>query len=110
MRPTSGAARVFGLDCHADPIAVQQRTGYLPSDFGVYSRRTVWDHLRFWSSLRGRFEENRVNALMERLDLDPSRTASELSTGNMQKLGLVQAFQDDPDLVILDEPTAGSTH
>ena len=107
IRPTSGRATVFGLESSADPVAIHRRVGYLPGEWNLYDRLTGAETIRFFANLRGGVDPAYVDQLVQRLDLDPSRRFREYSRGNKQKVGLVVALQHKPELLILDEPTAG---
>jgi ABC-2 type transport system ATP-binding protein len=107
IRPTSGVARVFGIESSADPVAIHRRIGYLPGEFALYDRLTGAQTIRYFANLRGGVDAAYQASLLERLDLDPSRRFREYSKGNKQKVGLIIAVQHRPDLLILDEPTAG---
>ncbi len=107
IRPTSGRAIVFGHDAAADPGAIHARSGYLPGEFSLYDRLTGGETIEYFANLRGDVDRAYQRELVERLDLDPSRRYREYSKGNKQKVALVIAFQHRPDLLILDEPTAG---
>ena len=107
IRPTSGVARVFGIETTADPVAIHRRVGYLPGEFDLYDRLTGAQTITYFGNLRGGVDRGYVAELIERLDLDPSRRFKEYSKGNKQKVGLVVALQHRPDLLILDEPTSG---
>ena len=107
IRPTSGRAEVFGIETTADPVAIHRRVGYLPGEFDLYDRLTGAETITYFGNLRGGVDRAYVAELIERLDLDPSRRFKEYSKGNKQKVGLVVALQHKPDLLILDEPTAG---
>ena len=107
IRPTSGRAEVFGIETTADPVAIHRRIGYLPGEFDLYDRLTGAQTIEYFANLRGGVDAGYVAELIERLDLDPSRRFKEYSRGNKQKVGLVVALQHRPDLLILDEPTAG---
>lgn len=107
IRPTSGTARVLGLDPRAEAVAVHARIGYLAGDFVAPGRQKVGAALRFFAALRGGVGADRIDILCERLELDQSKQISALSKGNRQKVGLVQAFMHEPELLILDEPTSG---
>ena len=106
-RATRGSARVLGLDSRADSVEVRRRTGYLSGDIALYEKLTALEHLVWLGRLRGGVPRARIDLLAERLGLDLSRRIDELSKGNRQKVGLVQAFMHEPELLILDEPTSG---
>jgi ABC-2 type transport system ATP-binding protein len=107
IRPTRGRIRVFGLDPRADGPAIRARIGYVPGEFGLYERLTGREYLETFASFRGGVDPRRIHDLAERLQVDLQRRIRELSHGNKQKLGLVQAFMHQPDLLVLDEPTSG---
>ena len=107
IRPTSGIARVFGIVSSVDPVAIHRRVGYLPGEFALYDRLTGAQTLEYFANLRGGVERAYQAALVERFDLDPSRRFKEYSKGNKQKVALVIALQHRPELLLLDEPTAG---
>ena len=107
IRPTSGTATVFGIETTADPVAIHRRIGYLPGEWNLYDRLTGAETIRYFANLRGGVDPAYTGQLVERLDLDPSRRFREYSKGNKQKVGLVVALQHKPELLILDEPTAG---
>jgi ABC-2 type transport system ATP-binding protein len=107
LRPTAGRVSVFELDSRAGAIDIHRRTGYLPGEFGLYGRFTALDYLMFLASLRGGIARARIQTLAGRLGLDLSVRMHALSHGNKQKVGLVQAFMHEPELMILDEPTQG---
>ena len=105
LRPTAGTATILGGD-PAVP-ASRERVAYLPGDLQLDPRMTGWQHLEMFGALRSGFDEQRARSLCDQLDLDASRGCGELSKGNRQKVGIVQAFMSDPDLFVLDEPTSG---
>ena len=107
IRPTSGRATIFGIDTHADPIAIHRRLGYVPGEFALYDRLTGAQTLEYFGNLRGGVDEAYRTSLIQRFDLDPSRRFKEYSKGNKQKVGLLIALQHRPELLILDEPTSG---
>jgi ABC-2 type transport system ATP-binding protein len=81
--------------------------GYLPGDLALYDRLRGEDLLRFLARMRGGVPASVYRDLAARLDLDLSRRVHDLSKGNRQKLGVVQAFMHSPALLVLDEPTSG---
>jgi ABC-2 type transport system ATP-binding protein len=108
IRPDGGSVSVLGVDPQADPVAVQARTGYLPGELHLYDNLTAESQLRFLSDMRGsRADWGHVRQLAERLDLDLRTPIKNLSKGNKQKVGVVQALMHRPELLMLDEPTAG---
>ena len=107
IRPTGGTLSVFGLDSRRDSVAIRRRLGYVPGDLRLYERMSGRELLRFFGHLRGLDDTSRGEQVAERLDLDLDRQIKELSRGNRQKVGLVQAFLHEPDLLVLDEPTSG---
>jgi ABC-2 type transport system ATP-binding protein len=107
IRPTSGSARVLGLDTVTDSLEIRRRVGFLPGDFALYPKLTGRAMLDYLAQLRGGVDPRARDALVERFGADIDRPIRQLSTGNRQKLGLVQAFMHEPELLILDEPIAG---
>ena len=108
IRRTDGEVWVLGLDSHKDTKEIRKRIGYLPGEFGLYEGLSVRTFLLYLLNVRGVPEkETRMLKLAAYFDLELDRKIRELSKGNRQKVGLVQAFMHDPELVILDEPTAG---
>ena len=107
IRPSSGTITVFGLRPREDASAIHARSGYLPGELALYERMTAGGFLEAFGSFRGGIARDRVDTLARRLDLDLTRTIRSLSHGNKQKVGLVQAFAHEPELLILDEPTQG---
>ena len=105
IRPQSGTVEVLG-GSPGDP-AIRRRIGYLPGEVEFYERMTGGDFLTYIGHLRGEGGSVVARELSERIDLDLSRRISDLSKGNRQKLGLVQALMHRPELVVLDEPTSG---
>ncbi len=106
--PTSGEARIFGLDAVKDSKRIRQDLGYVPSDANLYEGMTVMEFLRFGSGFYGRDKYlERIRELANMLDLDTGRKIQELSTGNKKKVSIIQALVHRPRLLILDEPTTG---
>ena len=108
IRPDGGTARVLGLDPQRDPVAAHARTGYLPGELHLDDNMTGEGQLRYFNALRGGLASwAYVQALAEQLDLDLNRPIKNLSRGNKQKVGVIQAVMHRPELLILDEPTSG---
>ena len=107
IRPTSGRAEVFGLDARTDSLEIRSKVGFLPGELTAYDGMTGWEILTYYSNLRGGVDWRYAESLADRLELDLTRKIRNLSKGNKQKVGLVQAFMARPELLILDEPTGG---
>jgi len=105
--PTSGEAKIFGMDCikHAPEIA--KRVGYLPSEVFYYDGMKVKDLLNYSASFYKKDCKKRIQELSELMDLDLNKKIDDLSYGNKKKVGIVQGLLHSPDLIILDEPTSG---
>ncbi len=106
LRPTAGRCTIFGRPTTREP-GLRRRVGYLPGDLRVDPTMTGTELFHWFGRLRGGVNEERLKGLIDRLGLDPTRSFGTLSKGNRQKVGLVQAFMHDPDVLILDEPTTG---
>ena len=107
IRPTAGRATLLGLDTQRDDVASRKNVGYLPGDLRLADRLTGQEQLESLARLRGRVDVKLRNELCERLDVVLDRPIRQLSRGNRQKLGIVQAFMHRPDLVVLDESSSG---
>jgi ABC-2 type transport system ATP-binding protein len=107
VRPSSGSARVLGIDPRAGGPALRRQIGYLPGELRLEGRVTGHQLLRHFASISGPVPPRAISQLAERLDLDLGRPVRTLSKGNKQKLGIVQAFMHEPRLLVLDEPTSG---
>ena len=108
IRPDGGTIRVLGIDPQVDPVAVQARSGYLPGELRLYDNLTARRQLRFLSDMRGgNADWDFARELVQQLDLPMDRPIKNLSKGNKQKIGVVQALMHRPELLLLDEPTAG---
>ncbi len=107
IRPTVGSATVLGEDPRTAGPALRRRIGYLPGELFLEGRISGRKLLAHYADISGPVRPGRVDALAERLGLELDRTIRKLSKGNRQKLGLVQAFMHDPELLVLDEPTSG---
>jgi ABC-2 type transport system ATP-binding protein len=106
--PTSGSAKIFGLDCQEQGVELRKRIGYLPGELALYTNMRARDFFKMYEYLRGENgSKDYWHELADRLDLDTSRKIREFSRGNKQKVGVVAAFMSKADLLILDEPTGG---
>ena len=107
ISPSSGSAMLFGKDITTEKEAILQHIGYLPSEALFYQGMKVKDILKLSADLRKRDCTAEAALLCERLQLDISRKAEELSFGNRKKVAIVCALQHKPELLVLDEPTGG---
>lgn len=107
IRPTSGHATILGMDTHAKSVEIRTHIGYLPGDLAMYPRLTGRDTLTYFANLRGGVDWSYVDSLAERLDADLAKKVGDLSSGNRQKVGLIQAFMNKPQVLIMDEPSSG---
>jgi ABC-2 type transport system ATP-binding protein len=111
LQPTSGKAFIFGYDCWSQGLDARARIGYLPGELGLYLDLTGLETLDFLAGLnRQPVDKQHRQELFDRLELSRSdlrRRLRQYSTGMKRKLGIIQAFQANPPLLILDEPTEG---
>lgn len=107
LRPTAGRAEVFRVAPRDGGPQLRGRIGYLPGELAMTGRQSARDLLHHLARLRAGRGVDRIDELASRFDLDLSRPIRGLSKGNKQKVGVVQAFMHDPDLLVLDEPTSG---
>ncbi len=107
IRPTSGRASILGMDTHIQSVAIREHIGYVPGDLAMYPNLTGRDTLTYFANLRGGVDWGFVEQLADRLDADLGKKVGDLSSGNRQKIGLIQAFMNQPELLIMDEPSSG---
>jgi ABC-2 type transport system ATP-binding protein len=112
LAPTTGRAEVAGIDVAADPEAVKRRIGYMSQKFSLYPDLTVEENLDFFGGaygLAGRALRRRIDAVVAETDLGPIRRAMTraLPAGHQQRVALANALLHDPEILFLDEPTAG---
>jgi ABC-2 type transport system ATP-binding protein len=107
IRPTEGEAKIFRKDVQEKGEEIRADIGYLPGELALFEGMTGKDTLEYLGSVKGGVDWDYVDRLAERLEADLDKKVAELSSGNKQKLGLIQAFMGQPKLLILDEPTNG---
>lgn len=108
VHPDGGTARILGIDAQLNGAAIRARVGYLPGELHLDGNLSPQSQLRYLSDLRGgKTDWGYVRQIAARLDLDLKRPIKNLSKGNKQKVGVVQALMHRPELLLLDEPTMG---
>jgi len=105
--PTSGRATILGMDVATRALQIRSHIGYMPAEYSLYPKLTGAEMATYFANLRGGVDTSLVGSLAERLEADLTRRISDLSTGNKQKVALILAFMNKPDLLILDEPSTG---
>ena len=107
IRSTRGNAQIFGLDTRQNYLEIHQRLGYVPGDVVLYDGMTGSEFLSLMGSFHKGHNGQRLHQLQQRFELDLSRQTQTYSKGMKQKLVIIQALMNDPELLILDEPTLG---
>jgi ABC-2 type transport system ATP-binding protein len=107
LQPTSGTARVFGLDPQRQAAAVKARLSYVPDNIAFYPWMTVDQTLRFIASFRTGWNRQMEADLLNRFRLDPGQKTSHLSKGQKTQVALIGAVCPEPELLVLNEPTSG---
>ncbi len=107
--PTSGQILFDGVDISKKPNDIRRRLGFLPQDFGVYPNLTALEFMQYFAALKGVRDPARIRHLLELVNLHDQarRNAASFSGGMRRRLGIAQALLNDPDILIVDEPTAG---
>lgn len=107
IQPSGGSATICGLDIVRDSVQVKRHVGYLAGEVALYDKMTGHEFLDFLGDLQPPKSAGFVKELIKRFRADPNKPLGELSKGNRQKFGLIQALMHEPDVLILDEPTGG---
>ncbi|MCL1602199.1 MAG: ABC transporter ATP-binding protein [Actinomycetia bacterium] len=107
IRPTAGSASILGMDSHEKSVEIRNFIGYVPGDLAMYPNLTGRDTITYFANLRGGVDWAYVDELADRLDADMAKKVGDLSSGNRQKIGLIQAFMNRPEVLIMDEPSSG---
>jgi sodium transport system ATP-binding protein len=112
LKPTSGTARVAGYDIVTQPEKVKSKIGFLSSDTGLYHRLTAEETVSYFGRLNGMDDEKlktRESEIFDRFGMNEfrNRRVDKLSTGMKQKISIARTFVNDPEVLILDEPTVG---
>lgn len=107
IQPSSGTAEIGGLDIVKDSVEIKKQVGYLSGDFAVYPKMTGKQYLQYMSELQPAASHKYMSELINRFKAQPSKKMGELSRGNRQKFGIIQAFMHKPEVLFLDEPSSG---
>lgn len=107
IQPTSGTATIAGYDIVRDAVRAKACTGYLAGEVALYGKPTGRQFLAYMAALQPPKHHEYLDDLVKRFDVTLDQPIATLSKGNRQKLGIVQAFMHEPDVLILDEPTSG---
>jgi ABC-2 type transport system ATP-binding protein len=108
-KPSRGRILFDGADIVRKPDAIRKRLGYLPQDFGAYRNVTALEFMQYFAALKGVRDPARIRRLLELVNLHDQahRQAASFSGGMLRRLGIAQALLNDPDILVVDEPTAG---
>ena len=107
LQPTNGTATICGLDVVKDSVEVKKSIGYLSGDLSLYPKMTGEQYLKYLGELQPATSQAYIKELIKRFDAEPKKKLGQLSRGNRQKFGIIQAFMHQPKVLILDEPTSG---
>jgi len=107
LRADAGSARIAGMDCWRQSVAIKRIVGYMPGEPALDPGLTGGQILEYFAHLRGGVDRAYLRELIDRFELDPGRRFRQYSSGNKRKVVLVQAFMHRPRVLILDEPTSG---
>lgn len=112
LTPTSGQVQIGRYDLLRDAGEIRQRLGYLPQDFGFYRSLTAWEILDYIATLKNvptRQRKDQIQTVLAEVNLlaDARRKVGAFSGGMRQRLGIAQALLGQPELIVVDEPTAG---
>lgn len=104
LRPTSGGIKILNLDSRQNSVELKEKIGYLSDTSRFYDHWTAGKHIAFQEGLRGKSKN--LNELVETFGLNQKLKFSNLSSGNKRKLAIILALMNDPEVLILDEPTS----
>jgi ABC-2 type transport system ATP-binding protein len=107
LRADAGAVVLLGGDPWRDTVALHRRLAYVPGEVSLWPQLSGGEAIDLLGRLRGGFDPRRKAELLERFELDPTKTGRSYSKGNRQKVALVAALASEVELLILDEPTSG---
>ena len=109
LKPSEGTIKINGIDIASSPVESKKKIGYMPESAPLYGEMIVEDYLKYVAEIQGQNPEEKVPALCDTCGLKEvmHKNISELSRGYRQRVGLAHALMNDPEILILDEPTTG---
>lgn len=107
IRPTTGSAKIFGLDIHDQSVEIRKNIGFLPGEIFLPEGMTGRSCIKYFSGFKQKVEKDYLKNLIKTFDLDLNKKVKEYSKGNRQKLAIILALMHKPKILILDEPTSG---
>jgi ABC-2 type transport system ATP-binding protein len=107
IRPTSGRASIFGMDCQKQKVEVHKRVAYVPGEATLWPSLTGEETLHLLGKVHGEVDHSYRGELVDRFKFDPSKKVRTYSKGNRQKIGIIAAFMTRAELLVMDEPTSG---
>ncbi|HMH30937.1 MAG TPA: ABC transporter ATP-binding protein [Methylomirabilota bacterium] len=107
IQPTSGSATILGQNVVKDSVKAKRQVGYLAGEVALYPRMTGRQFLNYMTDLQPLKHPDYQQKLVKQFGAQLDKPIEELSKGNRQKIGIIQAFMHEPDVLILDEPTSG---
>jgi ABC-2 type transport system ATP-binding protein len=107
IQPTEGSATILGKDIVQDSVAIKKHVGYLAGDIALYSRMTGQECIDYLAELQPPKRPGYITSLTRAFRAELNKPIEQLSKGNRQKIGIIQAFMHEPEVLILDEPTSG---
>lgn len=107
IQPTGGQATIMGSNIVSESVTAKRHIGYLSGEVALWPKVTGHELFAYLSKLQGTIDRTYLKDLIERFEAEPEKHIDELSKGNKQKIGIIQALMHQPDVLILDEPTSG---
>jgi ABC-2 type transport system ATP-binding protein len=107
IHPGTGECLINGMDCSKESHIIQKSLGYLPGEISFMEDMTGIGFIKFIAEMKGIRDFSRARELIDMFGLDPNGKIKKMSKGMKQKIGIVCAFMNNPDIIILDEPTTG---
>ncbi|MGN0155589.1 MAG: ABC transporter ATP-binding protein [Lachnospiraceae bacterium] len=107
VKPDKGSLQILGMDCFRQAAEIHKHIGYLAGEIAFVENMKGMEYIQFIAQLRGMKDDTRMKELIEMFELNPTGKIRKMSKGMKQKIALVTAFMDSPEVIILDEPTSG---